>query len=315
MKIVTETVNGVIKEIENVCELSFIQSADAACDSLSIYFKPDESYDEIAFVRLYENDEIIFNGICDCQKTSEDDNGFEIYLYARSNASVLVDNEAEPFTYNAPSAKQLCYSCTDSFGFKCMLPDIYSDEKYVVPRGTSSYAAVNQFVYLCTGNSIAVTSNNELILLELSDNIKCLNTYKVISSKETINRSEPITQINFKRSLNPNGYEMHMKAKTADELKIMKSKYVNQASYADWQRDFTILQKIKKSFDSYKLLDVVVSGYVSDKLLQRFSYNSKKSEFVDYALVEKRYICDQYGERTRLTLRKIIDVKEIIYVD
>lgn len=315
MKITAETIDGSIKEIEHIRELSFIQSADAACDSLSVYFKPEESYDEIAFVRLYDKDELVFYGICDCQKTSENDDGFEVYLYARSSAAVLVDNEAEPFTYYAPSAKQLCYSCTDRFGFKCLLPDIYSDEKYVVSRGTSSYGAVNQFVYLCTGSNIAVTPNNELILLKPSDDIKSLNTYRVISSKATINRSEPITQIHFKKTLNPNGYEMHTKAQTADELKLMKTKYVNQTSYADWQRDFTILQKIKKSFDSYKLLDVVVSGYANDNLLQRFSYCSKKSEYIDYALVEKRYICDRYGERTRMTLRKIMDIKEITYVD
>ncbi len=315
MKVEVEAVDGSVTTLEKITELSFSQSSDAACDSLYVYFKAERELGEIVAVRAYDGKKKIFNGLCDCQRTSIGKDGFEIYIYARSSASLLIDNQAEPYTYCAPSAKQLCLSCAQPLGFTCKLPNIYTGEKYQVAQGVSCYGAINQFVYFCTGYNITVTPDNEICLPQLSENCKSLNEYKILSLKSIINRSEPITQINFKKSLSSNGYGFHTKAQYADTVKINKSQYVNLASFADWQRDYTVLQKLKKSYDSYKLIEAVVSGFANESLFQRFSYSSQEAEYNDYALVEKRYICDSRGKRTRLTLRKIIDVKENTYVD
>lgn len=315
MRMVIKTADDIEYEISNITSLAFSQSADAACDSVWAYFKSETVPGEAVSVMLFDGSVLIFNGYCDCQKITEDQNGFKVYIFARSAASLLVDNQAEPYTYLSPSGKQLCLLYAEPFGITCALPEIYSTESYQVSGGTSCYGAINQFVYFCTGCSIAVTPENKLCLLEPSADIKQLNDYTVLSVKSTINRSEPISIINYKDSLRADGYGHHTRSDFAVSRQFNRCRYVNLNSLAPWQRDYTVLQKLKKSFDEYMLLELELAGYADEELLQRFSFCSRIGDFDDYALVEKRYTCDEKGSRTRLTLRKMIDVKENTYVD
>lgn len=315
MKLVIETVDNVIHEVSNITKLSFSQSANAVCDSVWTYFRCGTVLGEVAAVRLYDRERLVFSGYCDCQKTIEDKNGFEVYIYARSSASLLVDNQAEPYTYFSPTGKQLCLLYAQPFGIECDLPEIYSSESYQVSGGTSCYGAINQFVYFCTGYNITVTPENKLRLLTPSDDVKELDKYTVLSVNSTINRSEPVSIINYKDSFSAGGYGHHTRSDFADSRKINRCRYVNLNTLAPWQRDYTVLQRLKKSFDEYKLLELEVAGYADEVLMQRFSFSSKSGNFDDYALIEKRYICDENGRRTRLSLRKMIDVKENTYVD
>lgn len=103
---------------EDITEICFTQSAGIACDSLSVSFKSTDLIQEITEVKAFDRGELIFNGYCDQQRICECDKGFEISIFARSSASLLTDNEAEPFTYNMPSAKQLWFTFAKDFGFK-----------------------------------------------------------------------------------------------------------------------------------------------------------------------------------------------------
>lgn len=313
------TVNTIDDEeyiIENLIELNFTQTVGVACDCFSAVFKSETPIGEIVTVKVCENDILLFNGYCDNQKISEGKNGFEIYFYARSTASLLVDNEAQPFTYNKPTANQLCFTFAKPLGFECKLPKIKSDNKYEVTKGTSCFGAVSQFVSLTNGGEIYVTPQNSIMLYEKSVDIKPLNSYRILSAAEIINRSEPLSEILFKRTSSSAGYNLHTKAPITEELKFNERKqYVNLTSLPQWQREYAVYERLKSSFESYKTLEVTVAGYVSDKLYQRFSYSSKISDFEDYILVEKKYTSDEKGKLTRLTLKKEMDLKEITYVD
>lgn len=94
MKIVLVTTLG--KEIipSGIVSAVLTQTAEVACDSLSIKIIGGKSLDEIERVYAYKNNKLIFNGYCDCQRTIADERGFETYIYARSSACLLVDNDA-----------------------------------------------------------------------------------------------------------------------------------------------------------------------------------------------------------------------------
>ena len=70
MKVEVEAVDGSVTTLEKITELSFSQSSDAACDSLYVYFKAERELGEIVAVRAYDGKKKIFNGLCDCQRTS-----------------------------------------------------------------------------------------------------------------------------------------------------------------------------------------------------------------------------------------------------
>lgn len=316
MKIIVEAVDGKEYELKNISELNFTQTFGIACDSLWIRCRDNNLFDEIISVKAYDHNELIFNGYCDNQKIKSDDYGIELYLFARSSAAILVDNEAEPFTYNKPTAMQLWLNIAGGFGFSYDLPNIKSDDKYEVQKGTSCYGAINQFVSMTADAQICVTPYNSIKLIEKSKNVISLNKYNILSAEAIINRSEPLSEICFKRSSASAGYKMHTKADLYKDLKLNERKqYVNLSVLPQWQREYAISKVLKRSYANYMVLEITAFGYVSENLYQRFSYTAEIGDYKDYLLTEKKYIRDEKGERTRLTLKKEMDIKEITYVD
>lgn len=109
---------------------------------------------------------------------------------------------------------------------------------------------------------------------------------------------------------------MHTCSGIQNDIKLSERKqYINLCSLPQWQREYTVVKKLKTSYNDYKVLEVIVSGYAADRIYQRFSYLSSMGNYSDYLLTEKKYIYDKNSERTRLVLKKDIDIKEITYVD
>lgn len=309
------TVDGKKITVDKFTELCFTQTAGVACDSLWAVFAPDSSIEEICTVRLYINYKLVFSGICDCQKITYGTNGAEAYFYARSTACILVDNEAEPYTYQHPSAKQLCFSLAEGLGFSNSLPNISSTEQYEITKGTSRYGAISQFVRLLTGRHINITPKNDIELISESGEIKNLNDYDILSFTEITNRSEPLSKIQFKQNSSQEKYNLHTKSMLCDSLGINRTKFINLNSLPKWQRDNTVLLQLKSSFEDYKTLEVSVSGYADEPLLSRFDCSTKHRTYNDYVMTQRKFICTKSGAVTRLTLKKQLDIKEITYVD
>lgn len=315
MKIELKTADERVIVAEKIFELCFTQTLDVACDSLWAYFASEEYIGEIKSVRAYENGNLIFNGYCDCQKNTFNKNGYEIYFYSRSSASMLVDNEAEPFTYEKPSAKQLCFNIARKYGFNAELDDIYTNMKYEVAMGTSCYGAINQFVSLLTNRHLIVTPDNTIKAISLSDDIKNINMQNVVSLVHSINRSEPYSQINFKLSSAQPRYITHTKSVLADKLGIERQMYINLSTLPQWQRENKVIQRLKSSYENYQTLEIKLAGYFNGSLLQRYSFSGGSVNYDDFVLCEKKYIYDKHGECTMLMLKKNIDAEELTYVD
>lgn len=315
MNISIFTVDGREYSDLDLTEINFTQTVGVACDSLCFYFKSANFIDEINRVVAFDGDNLIFNGYCDCQKRIDTQNGYENYIYARSSACVLVDNEALPFTYNCPTSKQLWFSLAKDLGFEYKLPDVSSTDKYEVSKGNSCFGAIRQFVEFKTGKIMYVSPKNELKCFEKSDDIKSLNTYRILSSTASINRSEPLSKLCVKKTSDQTSYSLKLWAGVCDEIGIERVQYLNLQSLPQWQREYSALNNLKSSFDSYKTLEIKASGFIRDNLYQRFNYNSKDVNYDDYLLIEKKYTLDENGEVTRLTLKKEIDIKELTYVD
>lgn len=315
MVIELTTVDGEKIAVDKFTELCFTQTAGVACDSLWARFILDNNIDEIHSAELYINYKLMFSGLCDCQKSTYDSNGFEIYFYARSTACILVDNEAEPYTYQHPSAKQLCFSLAEGMGFSNSLPDISSTNQYEITKGTSRYGAISQFVLLLTGKHINITPKNNIQLISESSETKNLNDYDILSLTETINRSEPLSQIQFKQNSTQEKYNLHTKSMLCDSLGINRTKFINLNSLPRWQRDNTVLLQLKSSFEDYRTLEATVHGYADEALLQRFNCITNHKSYNNYILIERKFTCTEKGTVTKLTLKKQIDIKEITYVD
>lgn len=313
MKIVVSTIDDREYTLKNIVQFSIVQTYGIACDSLSVKFKMSEKIGEIVKVKVYKADRLIFNGFCDNQRSTADKNGMIHYFYARSSACLLVDSKTQPYTYNCPTTMQLYINCARDLGFENAMPDIFSNNKYEVSIGCSCFGAINNFVKLLTDNEIYVDCNNKIKIYSESKDVKSLNGYKIISETAVINRSEPLSQINFKKTLSVD-YNLQTTSKLANALGIDRQRYVNLTSLPQWQREFTISRDLKKSFDNYKQLELSIKGYCDENIYQRFDFQSATGEYKDYILIEKKYTFDKNGEVTRLLLKKKNDVGVVTYV-
>lgn len=310
MKVVVTDIYGNEQELEQIEELSFLQELDAPCDSLSVSFKTPRELNELVGAMAYDNDTLVFNGLVDKQTTSFNKNGYVNYIYCRSTACVLVDNQAEPFTYNMPSVNQLFSINASGLGFKNQLENIYSNDKYEVSIGTSCFGAINNFISLSTGGRAYVTPDNVMMEYKMSDDICSLEQYKIKSMTKIINRSEPISQINFKKQ-QASEYSVHCYSSLAKGLGISRERYVNLSSLPSWQRDNTISKRITDSFDSFRLLNIELEGYAALPIYQRCSYGDMNNLIV----ISRRYCFDKNGSRTILKLKENNEIGESLYVD
>lgn len=197
--------------VDGVVSYELSKTAQAPADGLRLTFLSDKKLPCINRVLAYDGDELIFNGIADTQRQSVTSTGISCFVYARSTACILLDNEAKPYTYDSPSAIFLFNRYARDFGFKSKLPSVWCDTYYQVGKGTSCYGAINDMVYALTGKNVLVTPQNELCVLN-ENAVVNMEHYNVLSKKYVINRGDAYSQIDYMTD-DENGYSHHFKSR------------------------------------------------------------------------------------------------------
>lgn len=306
-------INGNAIEISSVTSYELSSEAGAACDGLRVRFVSRETVNEICAVKAYSNGKAVFNGFCDCQRVTADKSGYKCFVYARSSASLLVDNEAEPRQYNCPSAKQLWYSNARDFGFECALPEIYIENRYVVSKGTSCYGAINDFVYSLCGAPVYVTPDNILKVYELSKKAKRLADYNVISLSRVINRSEPISDIDYKIN-SSDAYSYHFRSDFVRNMGIRRRRLYNLSAIPPWQRERTAEKKLANALANYYSVEAVIAGECDLNVFDRVEVSLSDDVTEEFYVSETVRSKDKSGEKTAVVLKKSIDGGLINYV-
>lgn len=286
---------------------------DAACDGLRLSFLHDAPLGEIDSIMAYENDELIFNGYVDVQRQSVGENGFECFVFARSSACRLVDNEASPCTYSYPTAQVLFIKNAEIFGFKSALPTLFTRSNYAVKKGTSCFGAINDFVYALAGRGIVVTPHNEVIIPSGEGRIN-LDDFRIVSERRCINRGELISQVDYKID-GDNDYSRHAKSVFLEERGICRSKKINLQAYPQWQRENVAVGTIKEKCPSYRTVELVLDGCHSFNLYDRVCGKTRLGDFDGYYVTGACTSFNSRGESTRLLLCGDFDLEATTYVD
>jgi len=295
--------------IDTAVSYELISEAGAACSGLRLYFDSDEHIGEINAV-LAKNDSgtLVFNGFCDLQRESIKENTSAYFIYARSTAALLVDNEASPFEYKNPTAKQLFAVNAEGFGFRCALPDIYTENSYVVSKGTSCFGAVNDFVFMMTGVPVYIDESNTLKAYSISESVKRLSDYDVISQSFIINRCDVISRVDYKINASEN-YKYHYAAALAEKNNIIRSRKINLSGLPLLQRENAAKKLISASVDNYYSMKVQLAGDCDFRLYDRVE--TEKGEFIVCEIINSK---SEKGGETALVLKKKTDGGLINYV-
>lgn len=309
MRFILTDIDGMEYEVQNAVSFEMIFEAEAACAGLRLYFDTDNALAEINEVQVKCDDgTLIFNGFCDVQRESRAVSGYEYFVYARSSASLLVDNEAEPAEYKNPTAKQLFINNAGDFGFECALPDIYIENSYMVSKGTSCFGAVNDFVFMAYGAPVYVDENNVMRAYCDSSEIKYLNDYDVISERFDINRCSVISRVDYKINAGE-AYKYHCRNTFADENKIYRSRKINLSGLPLCQREGAVQKKIMQSLDEYYSLRVQLAGCCDFRLYDRVMSN--RGEFSVREIIFSK---NEKGEHTALVMKKKAEGRTFNYV-
>ena len=299
-------------EIANVLSYELSRDIDAPCDSLRLHFISDGTLDEIVKIEAYQNEKLVFNGYADTQRETIDEKGHSCFVYARSSACILLDNEAVPRSYSCPTSQALFINNAKDFGFTSRLPMYYLALNYIVGKGTSCYGAINNFIKGITGRSIIINAENELVLPEGEGSIS-LDDYEIISSKKSINRGGLISKADYKIE-GDLGYSHHIKSRFLEKKGVQSSKMINLSSLPVWQREYVAKNVLSTSCLSYYKLDFVLSGCVPAELYSNAIGKTGFGELESYYVTGVCIILDSKGERTKLSLCKRLDLEEITYV-
>jgi len=298
MIFVLKDVNAREYTVDSPASYELVSEVGAACSGLRLYFDTDDEIGEICRVHALENGKTVFCGFCDLQREEKSASGFVYFIYARSSACILADNEAQPFEYKKPSARQLFVCNAQAFGFSCDLPDIYIEQDYTVSKGTSCFGAVNHFVCAAAGAPVYVDEKNVMRIFTESRDVKRLADFAVISQSFVIDRGDVISRIDYKIS-SAQDYKYHCKSTLAEENGIVRSEIINLSGLPAWQRETAVKNRLREACRNYYSLRVQLAGACDFKLFDRVE--TDKGEFLVYEIIRTK---NKNGEKTTLVLKR-----------
>ncbi len=300
---------------QEIISYEIVSDISAACDGLSLYYRAADIPEEFIRVCVKDNGKTVFYGFADKQKTTADENGFIDYIYARSSAMLLVDNEANPCQFNCPSSEQLWLHYAEEFSVKNGLPPVSFDGSYYVQKGTSCFKAINDFMKYVNGTGIYVTPDNVLTAFEKSADCKSLDGCEIISASRINDRSEIISSIDYKIN-STDKYIYHLESGYAVRNMIRRRKLTNLSALPVWQREACASFQIKNPLMLSKTVEVVFAGSPEFSLYDRAVLNINRlgisgDEYIVSQVIKQK---NEKGTKTTVVFNKEIDGELINYV-
>lgn len=241
--------------------LSYRWSGDvtAGCDGLRLHFLWDGDLPEVYRVRGFAPDgACCFFGYADQQKLTVTPGQRRGFVYARSSACLLLDNEALPISLNAPNVDQMVHHYAAPFGFTAALPAGTAPGQYTVEKGTSCFGALQGFMQVLGAKGVFADPENRLCVYG-SEAPVTLPGDQITSITAVTERGEAPGIYAYKiASAEP--YCRRLEAGYFADKKISRRRYVNVAAYPPEQRQQVLLRKLEQAAARYRRLEVVLTG-------------------------------------------------------
>lgn len=296
------TLEGEKIRVNSPLSYEWSRDADAACDGIRLSFLTEKPLGEAVEITAYLNGEKVFFGFADYQSEEKS----RVFVYARSSACILVDNEAPQAAFNAPSAASLYGFYAKPFGFKSRLKRLFTEYEYTVSKGESCYGAINAFVSAICSKNVAVSPENELYVPD-GKTAFYVDPKRIIGIKKAVSRSGAVSRIDYKTD---GEYNRHRLSKTLEEKGIIRTRRLNTSNVSAFQRSGVLGRIIRNSARDYYTATLVLDGAEAPQL-----YSPAVLEGLEgYLVTAFRVMLGKNGEKTELTLAKPLDLKEKDYV-
>lgn len=219
-----------VVELNNAVSVVINKEEGVPADDLAVVF-PYVSVKELKNVVVYDNETVVFTGIVDEQIVSVKGDMATLKVCARSMASLLLDNESVPLSYNYPSQRVVVKNHANRFGINV------KDEKtatyfgtQTVGKGSTNWLPLDKFSKKVYGKGIRVDERGELIFApQYSGECVFSNDGDGIaytSLSEVKKRCEEISKVRIKLT-NSSGYHSVVENEDAVKRGIVRERYLN----------------------------------------------------------------------------------------
>jgi hypothetical protein len=160
IRFVAITTSGKEYTFPYVKRFRFYSDEAAPADLLIFEAMADSRLFEFAFVKIFVDKRLFFDGVVDEQVTKQCNNNFELKIVARNKVAILLDNQAKPGLYQNVPLNEVFERHAKCYGFKTMLADSNPKlDSLLVKIGASEWHVLELFCKRAIGSSPRVTGD------------------------------------------------------------------------------------------------------------------------------------------------------------
>lgn len=162
------TITGKIIDLGDPVSVRINKSNDAPADDLYAIFCYKDFIEELKYIKVYCNGDIVFDGILDEQIVELSGSGSLFKVYARSTAALLVDNSALPQSYTNTSLEIIFNRHIRPYGFTKFIGSNKSfSGEFVVYKGMSEWDVLEKFCILFLNTKPRISNDGIVNALSL----------------------------------------------------------------------------------------------------------------------------------------------------
>lgn len=269
-----EQLDGRRRELEHPASFSLVRSADTPADSLKAVFLIPDARDweqEIARIELQADGRRLFRGSCDRQIVGLDSAGCRLTVWARSDAAVLLDNEAIPQEYSCVTLDEMFAKHLAPYGFQSDLEGEGRLLDYQVGKGMSEWEAFATFCQRALGRTPHVHLSRVSFQLPGRARRTLPAGQAVSTVSRTVRRSEVISQVLLRDELGH--YSTVLESEAARGLQILRrrcmipsAQWTNAAQDAQLKMQQSMRERIQWEIELPRLVDWELGDQVSGEI-------------------------------------------------
>ena len=293
-----ETLEGNRRRKMFPVDFSCVSSVDTPADSLKATFfisQPKEWMQEIKTLELQGDGNRLFHGICDRQIVSLQQDGCKMTVWGRSDAALLLDNEAIPQEYMRVSLDEMFDKHLKPYGFQNELGLMGSLSNYRVGKGVSEWEAFSTFCRRAVGRTPYVHFSKVSFFLPGKGTHIISEKMPVISVRWINRRSEIISETLIRDDMGR--YLSCVQNEKAEGLEVFRrrclipsSQWANPAADAKLQMEESARGKICLEVEIPQILNWELGEEVTvslPKLYFRGNIVSREMEFSQSGAVSR----------------------------
>ena len=268
-----------------------------------------EITEELAFLKVFRGDTLIFEGVVDEQITTYSERVYT-QVVARSYAALLLDNEAVPQSFVSPDFEVIFKRYLEPLGFEGYEGEnIKLKGEFKVTKGMSCYKVLENFLSKADcpmphirGRKIDLTCGGTDTLTEFSDKERA-GTIRYTSLKDSRRRCELLSEIRV-RTGEESLYPVTLRDEDASDRGIVRVRYLNSSMQGGIYKR-TAESMMKKARQKEQSIVIECIGCLTHLLSCPAKVTRGDRVYEGCFVGELTYTLSKNDENTRITLLKL----------